>query len=82
MIRILFTLHSNDGDTDSHEISSATHVPRIGELVSVEPYRCYQVLDVLWHLDDDPCVSITACELDWHKHMAKTRAAWDYANRP
>jgi hypothetical protein len=58
------------------------HVPRIGELVSFDPRRSYQVIDVLWHLGgDDPYVSITACELNWHKHIAKATAFWENANQ-
>ncbi|MFI6100798.1 hypothetical protein ACIA8G_35060 [Lentzea sp. NPDC051213] len=82
MIHIIYRLQDENGDSHEEEVAQAPHVPRVGELVGFDPMRSYQVIDVLWHLGgDDPHVSITARELNWHRHIAKVTADWESANR-
>lgn len=76
MIDVYYTLQAEDGATQSQETRSE-HVPRVGELISFDPDRSYQVVDVLWHpRDNDSYVSVTALELNWHKHIRKIIADW------
>lgn len=76
MAHILFTLHGNDGHDEYQEIEDAP-VPRVNELITFDSQRCYQVIDVLWHFGASTHVSITACELNWHVHIAKAHAVWN-----
>lgn len=75
LIAIDYTLHTDGGDIGSESVQ-ATHVPRVGELVSVGFYDSYQVVDVLWHINDgrQHRVSITACERSWHRHIEEVVA--------
>lgn len=77
LIEIDYTLHTNDGDIGAESVQ-ATHVPRVGELVSVGFYDSYQVVDVLWHVNDgrQHRVSITACERSWHRHIEEVVAEY------
>lgn len=77
MIEISYTLHTEDGELLSEEITTPL-VPCIGELVDIQN-RSYQVVDVLWHHyrhDGSTAVTVTACELNWHKHISEVTAAW------
>ncbi|WP_409185985.1 hypothetical protein F9C11_17765 [Amycolatopsis sp. VS8301801F10] len=76
MIDIVYTLHTDDGGSDSAEIS-APLVPRVGEMVDIED-RAYRVVDVLWHHYRSGAhgVSITACEDNWHKHIDEVLDDW------
>lgn len=80
MIDIFYTLHTDDGQSLQEEVRQSPHVPRIGELVTVtSQQRSYQIVDVLWHINPsgNHHVTITACELNWHKHIQKvTTTEW------
>lgn len=74
-ITIYYTLYpfSPDGETKQRTVPSP-HVPRVGELVAADFSSSYEVVDVLWHLDnDEPTVSITAVEKDWHTHIDEVK---------
>lgn len=78
MIDISYTLHTNDGFPISEEVK-APLVPRVGELVTFDQTRSYQVVDVLWHhygKDSSTAVTVTACELNWHKHDLEVTNEW------
>lgn len=81
MIDISYTLHCDDGEI-LYEEKQSEHVPRVGELVVFDHEHSYQVIDVLWHLigTDGHQVTITACELGWHKHIGETLAEWRTRN--
>ncbi len=81
MIGINYTLHGEDGDL-RYEQRLQQHVPRVGELVTFDSDHSYQVVDVLWHLDDEhePRVTATAHELGWHEHIRDVNAAWGAAH--
>ncbi|MGI5507440.1 hypothetical protein [Lentzea sp. CA-135723] len=82
MIQLLFTLHGDNGEIEHQEVENVDLlVPRVGELVSFDPHRSYQVIDVLWHLGGDPYVSITACQRNWHAHIAQVQEEWANVNR-
>lgn len=49
MIDISYTLHADNGDILDEETLQSEHVPPVGELVTFDPHRSYQVIDVLWH---------------------------------
>lgn len=70
-ITIFYTLHPSSPDEDmQHHTVPSPHVPRVGELVAPDFHSSYEVVDVLWHLDtDEPSVTITAFEKDWHTHI-------------
>ena len=81
MINIDYTLRSDDGEFRYEEDSGSGHVPRVGELVTFDQDHSYQVVDVLWHLGQDaPHITVTACELDWHKHIDKITNQWQHNN--
>jgi hypothetical protein len=75
MIEISYTLYCEDGELLSEERRS-DQVPRVGELVTFGARRSYEVVDVLWHLPaaHDQHVTVSAYELDWHRHIAKILA--------
>lgn len=77
MIEVSYTLHGDDGGIEYQE-RSAQQVPRVGELVTFEQSHSYQVVDVLWHLNEAgrERVTITACERDWHKHIRGVVDDW------
>lgn len=56
-------------------------MPRLGELVDIDN-RSYQVVDVLWHhyRKSDTSVTVTACELSWHKHIGEVVDQWRHEN--
>ena len=70
MIDVNYTLYAADGDSDNVEVRTE-HVPRVGELVAFDFTRSYQVVDVLWQVNDGKhtSVAVTACELNWHEHI-------------
>lgn len=79
-IVINFTLTRDDGDTAYVERRSH-QVPRIGELVTFDPGHSYQVVDVLWHYDEDgDRITIHASELNWHAHYDSAQKQWDAAH--
>ena len=51
MIEISYTLHGDGGGIEYQERRSP-QVPHIGELITLEQSHSYQVVDVLWHLDE------------------------------
>lgn len=78
MIDISYTLHAEDGELLSEEIQSPL-VPRIGELVTISQTRSFQVVDVLWHhyqKDGSTGATVTACEVNWHKHIGDVVDQW------
>ncbi|TWP51729.1 hypothetical protein FKR81_12740 [Lentzea tibetensis] len=81
MIKIDYTLHCDDGEIQ-YEEKRSEHVPRVGELVTFDFDHSYQVVDVLWHLvgADGHHVTVTACELNWHKNIDKILTAWHVQN--
>lgn len=75
-VEINYTLHPADGSI-TYESVRAGQVPRVGELVAVGPRDSYEVVDVLWHVNDgQQHVTITACERDWHQHIQDTLQRW------
>lgn len=83
MIHIIYTLRGEDDESIEKEVKKSPQVPRIGELICFDPLRSYQVIDVLWHLGgNDPYVTVTACELNWHKHIAQATADWEDTHHP
>lgn len=83
MIEISYTLHTDDGEIRYEEAPRSEHVPRISELITFEQNHSYQVVDVLWHLRaGDPHVTVTACELSWHRHISKITSEWWATNTP
>lgn len=77
MIEINYTLHTLDEDI-LHENRQAPLVPRVGELITLDGDRSFQVVDVLWHHWDDgsTSVTITGCETPWHARIADVVDAW------
>lgn len=77
-IEISYTLHGEDGSI-SHEERTSEHVPRVGDMLAFDFYGpSYQVIDVLWHLhaDGPGRATVTAGELNWHKHIGDATTAW------
>ncbi len=82
VIEVNYTLNREDGDTKYVESLRSEQVPRIGEIVSFDWNDSYQVVDVLWHLHDDQHVTVTACEVNWHRHINDVTAAWRAGDLP
>ncbi|MGH3871430.1 MAG: hypothetical protein ACRDSR_07950 [Pseudonocardiaceae bacterium] len=78
MIDINYTLNTLDCDILYEEKKRSEHVPRLGELISFDLHRSYQVVDVLWRLGNGGrSVGITACEVNWHQHIKDVTADWE-----
>ena len=78
MIEISYTLHRDNSDI-LHEERTAADVPRVGDMIAFDfNGPSYQVIDVLWHLraDEPASVTVTAGELNWHKHIGDATTAW------
>lgn len=73
MPNVNYTLHTDADDILHEEIAETSHVPRVGELVSVDYARSFEVIDVLWHVNTadgtQDTITVTACERDWHQHI-------------
>lgn len=78
MINVDFTLHRDNGTSESLELQ-AEHVPRVGEFFAPQPFHAsYQVIDVLWHYTGQTRATVTACEVDWHANMASLMRTWQH----
>ena len=77
MVVVNFTLHNDDGGLQDEE-RRCEQVPRVGEMISFDFNHSYQVVDVLWHLNQPAAatVTVTACEVNWHKHIDDVVGAW------
>jgi len=82
VIVVNYTLQGDDGEIRDEERHSE-QVPRVGELVTFDFNRSYQVVDVLWHLNEPGTtrVTVTACELGWHENLEAVMRAWRKAHR-
>ncbi|MBE8520438.1 hypothetical protein ILP97_23615 [Amycolatopsis sp. H6(2020)] len=82
VVDISYTLHAANGEMLSEETQSPV-VPRIGELVCFDRDPSYQVVDVLWHHSraGGTRATVTACELNWHKHVVEVTEAWHEDHR-
>jgi hypothetical protein len=71
MIEVDYTLHAAEGGGTDHVEVHSEYVPRVGELVAFGFDRSYQVVDVLWQVNDGKHTSVvvTACERNWHEHI-------------
>ncbi len=76
MTGVNFTLNTADGDVETQE-RQLQQVPAVGEMVTFEWRRTFQVADVLWHVQEDATyATVTAYEVDWHQYVNKVAADW------
>ena len=79
MIEVVYTLRTLDDDFID-ETMRVEHVPRVGDLVTFNEDRSFQVADVLWHLHPGrpgtDRITITAVERPWHEHIEKVLDSW------